>query len=255
LQEKLNGDFDLRNSILKSLRPDAVRFLEDRAILRRLSQGDILHDAGSKLTHAVFPHEGVVSMMADTADGRGIETVSVGNEGFIGICCILGGGTTNNRAVVQVEGYGSWISIADLDEAYTEFPCVGRSLLRYTKALTGQLMESVACNTLHSAEQRVSRWLLSAHDRVSTDSFHLTQQALSELLGLRRGTVNATSRLLMKIGAIKYHRGIVSIEDRSLLESKACSCHSRIRTIFETRSSTDEIENERNHLGAPVITA
>lgn len=234
----LRGDFDTNNCVIQALRPDAIRFLEERAIVRRLSQGQTLHREGDPLTHAIFPHEGVVSMMAKMQDERSVEKVSVGNEGFIGICCILGGGDTIGTAVVQVQGYASWISIEDLDEAYAQYPCVRAAMLQYAKSLIVQLMESVACNSLHRAEQRVSRWLLSAHDRVNSDTFPLTQAAISQVLGLRRATVSSACRTLMNEGAIKYSRGAVTITDRSVLEGNTCECYGRIQMAFRKISAT-----------------
>lgn len=234
-----SGDFGLKNLVLTSLNPKAINFLEERSTVRRLTQGQILYEEGDMFVNAIFPHEGVVSMMARMHDGRSVEKLSIGNEGFIGIGCILGGGKTINTPVVQVEGYASWISIDDLDQSYAKYPCVGTAMLQYAKRVIVQLMESVACNTLHGAEQRVSRWLLSAHDRVSSDSFDLTQQALSDVLGLRRATISSVSKALMDQGAIKYSRGKVTITDRGLLEAKACECYGRIRKAFEKVDPTE----------------
>jgi len=254
LADKIFGDFELRNKVIQALRPGAIAFLQERAILRRLSQGQVLHREGDKLTHAIFPHEGVISMMAEMQDGRSAEKVSVGNEGFVGICCILGGGDNPSTAVVQVEGYASWISINDLDEAYAHYPCVGAAMLQYAKMLTVQLMESVACNTLHGAEQRVSRWFLSAHDRVNSESFQLTQKAISEVLGLRRATVNSVSKALMDRGAISYSRGTVTITDRKLLEATACECYGRIHKAFENGGTTGIVRTNLTGLKTPIIS-
>lgn len=240
LIKNASGDFGLRNSVLKSLNPKAISFLEERSTVRRLTQGQVLYEEGDMFVNAIFPHEGVVSMMARMHGGRSVEKLSIGNEGFVGIGCILGGGKTISTPVVQVEGYASWISIDDLDESYAKYPCVRAAMLRYAKRVIVQLMESVACNTHHEAEQRVSRWLLSAHDRVSSDSFELTQQALSDVLGLRRATISAASKALMDQGAIKYSRGNVTITDRDLLETKTCECYGRIRKAFE-KNDPDEI--------------
>jgi len=253
LTTKIRGDFDTRNRLILALRPDAIHFLEERAIVRRLTQGQTLYQEGDQITHAIFPHEGVVSMMAEMQNGRRVEKVAVGNEGFIGICCILGGGDAISTSLVQVEGYASWISIKDLDEAYASYPCVGLEMLHYAKTLTVQLMESIACNTLHSAEQRVSRWLLSAHDRVSSASFQLTQKAVSEVLGLRRATVNSVCKALMDRGILDYSRGTVTITDSTLLEGTACECYGRIRKAFEVGGTTGIAGPSRKRIKTPII--
>jgi CRP-like cAMP-binding protein len=250
----MTGDFETQNKVFKALQPDATRFLESRAIVRRLSGGQLLHGEGEAFTHAIFPHEGVVSLMAQMQDGRSVEKVSVGNEGFIGISFILGSGKTISASVVQVPGYASWISIKDLDDAIAEYPCVRGAMLGYAKSLTVQLMESVACNVLHNAEQRVSRWLLNAHDRVNSDTFRLTQKAVSEVLGLRRATVNSVSKALMDRGAIRYSRGAVTITNRSLLEASACECYDRIRRGFDNGVTTGILNPNPKGIKTSIIS-
>ncbi|WP_244447206.1 Crp/Fnr family transcriptional regulator [Hoeflea sp. BAL378] len=237
MANEIRGDFDTRNKVIQSVRPDAVRFLESRSIVRRLTQGQTLYQEAEQFTHAIFPHEGVISLMAQMQDGRSVEKVSVGNEGFIGISFILGGARTISASIVQVPGYASWISIEDLDRAIAEYPCVRDAMMEYAKSLTLQLMESVACNSLHKAEQRISRWLLDAHDRVQSDTFQLTQDSVSQVLGLRRATVSSVCRALMAQGAIKYTRGSLTISDRDLLESNACECYDRIRLAFRRKDA------------------
>lgn len=237
MKTEMIGDFDTRNKILLALRPAAIAFLESRAVVKRLSQGQVLYKDGEPFTHAIFPHEGVICLMAQMQDGRSVEKASIGDEGFIGIAFIFGGGKTISEPMVQVPGYASWISIKDLDEAIENYPCVRDAMMRYAKSLTVQLMESVACNSLHKAEQRVSRWLLHAHDRVNSDTFQLTQQGISEVLGMRRATVSSVCNALMNAGALKYTRGNVTITDRSILEGRSCECYNRIRLAFANSGS------------------
>lgn len=237
MKTEMTGDFDTRNQILLALRPDAIAFLESRAVVKRLSEGQVLYKDGEPFTHAIFPHEGVICLMAQMQDGRSVEKASIGNEGFIGIAFIFGGGKTISEPMVQVPGYASWIAIKDLDEAIESYPCVRDAMMRYAKSLTVQLMESVACNSLHKAEQRVSRWLLHAHDRVNSDTFQVTQQGISKVLGMRRATVSSVCHALMNAGALKYTRGNVTITDRSILEARSCECYKRIRLAFANNGS------------------
>jgi CRP-like cAMP-binding protein len=233
LEAVSKGDFGIRNQVLLSVRPEAQLFLQPRLVTRRLTLGQVLYEDGAPFTHAIFPHEGVVSLMAAMQDGRSVEKASIGREGFIGFALIMGGGDAISTSTVQVPGYASWLSVADLEEAIAAFPCVGEAMMRSAQSLITQLMESVACNSLHSAEHRVARWLLHAHDRVGGDSFQLTQAALSQVLGLRRATVNAVCARLMSEGAIRYARGDVTITDRAQLEGSSCECYGRIRANFD----------------------
>ncbi|WP_291001566.1 Crp/Fnr family transcriptional regulator [Hoeflea sp.] len=229
----LTGDFDVQNRIFLDIRPEALEFLESKAVVKRLTQDQVLYEEGELVSHAIFPHEGVVSLMASMEDGRSVAKVSLGKEGFVGIAYILGGGHADSQPVVKVPGYASWISIEALDAAIEKYPCVRDAMMRYARSLTVQLMESVACNSLHKAEQRIARWLLEAHDRVNTDAFQITQNSVSEVLGLRRATVSAVCNALMNKGALSYSRGTVTVAERRLLEDSACECYDRIRREYQ----------------------
>ncbi|WP_244468747.1 Crp/Fnr family transcriptional regulator [Devosia limi] len=214
--------------MILELRPAAQEFLLSRSLTRKTFVGEVIYEDRAQFTHAVFPHEGVISLMAEMEDGRTIEKTSLGFEGFLGLALIMGGGVAISRSVVQVPGYTSWISVADLDEALAEFVCVREAMLRYAQALIVQTMESVACNGLHSAEQRISRWLLHARDRVMSDQFTMKQQTLSETLGVRRATVSAVCAQLQKDGILEYSRGELKIIDRPRLEQRSCQCYARV---------------------------
>jgi len=104
---------------------------------------------------------------------------------------------------------------------------------RHTEALFGHAIQSVACNALHSVEERFCRWLLTCHDRISTDTVALTQEFLADMLGVQRTTVTAVARSLQAKGVIRYRRGIVDIVDRGALQAMACECYGVIRGTYE----------------------
>src|SRR5438128_10763651 len=96
---------------------------------------------------------------------------------------------------------------------------------RYLEALVGVVMQSTACNAVHSVEQRLARWLLLAHDRVGRDEFPLTQEFVAMMLGATRPTVTLVAGTLQRAGLITYHRGQLTIIDREKLESASCECY------------------------------
>ncbi|CAG1015794.1 MAG: Crp/Fnr family transcriptional regulator [Rhizobiaceae bacterium] len=220
--------FEIRNRVLRSLRPAAMEFIGRRLVTRPIAAGEVIYEEGAPFTHAVFPHEGRLSLMAIMESGRTVEKTSIGPEGFLGFALVLGGGKAVSRSVVRVPGYASWLAVSDLDEAVAEFECVTQTMLRYAKALIVQLMETVACNSLHTADQRVARWLLHAIDSVRGESLDVTQQAIAESLGFRRATVNQVCATLMDAGVIGQARGNITVRDRFALESHACECYRRI---------------------------
>ena len=221
--------FPDRNTVLLALRPAAQQFIAQRSLTREIRAGETIYREGAPFTHAVFPHEGLISLMAEMTNGKTVEKLAVGNEGFLGFARIMGGAGAISTSVVQIGGYASWLSIRDLDEALEEFSCVRETMLRYARSLITQALEATACNSLHSADQRVARWLLGAHDRVSGDSFEITQESVSRVLGLRRATVSEVCSRLLAAGVIDYVRGTVTITNRAGLEQLSCECYARVR--------------------------
>jgi CRP-like cAMP-binding protein len=227
--EELTGTLDVRNRVILALLPKARSFLEERLLTRPMSAGDVIFKQGAPITHVVFPHDGVISLMTDMDDGRNIKKASVGREGVLGFHVALGEGNAIATCLVQVPGYASWLTVADLQEALTRFACVRKAMLRYAMSVVAQALDSVACNSLHLADQRIARWLLQTHDRMSSDTFPLKQTALAQALGLRRATVSAACSRMLDQGTIRYSRGTVTIIDRAGIESIACECYGRVQ--------------------------
>lgn len=222
--------YQIRNRIITSLRPPAQEFFATRAHTRQTFVGEVIYEDGMPFTHAVFPQSGMISLMAEMKGGRKVEKTSIGPDGFVGFGLLMGGGKAISTSIVRIPGYASWLPIRDLDEALAEFECVRETMLRYAKSLIVQLMETVACNSLHSAQQRVVRWLLMAHDSVEGDTLKLTQQAIADVLGLRRATVSEICSQFQVSRLLDYTRGEVTIVDRQALEVCACECYRRIRS-------------------------
>src|SRR5205823_2647487 len=98
------------------------------------------------------------------------------------------------------------------------------AVVRYSELRLAQTQQAAACNALHGAEARLSRWLLQSSDIIGADVVPLTQEFLSQMLGVRRTTVTAIARSLQETGMIRYSRGRIQISDRKRLESSACEC-------------------------------
>ena len=68
-----------------------------------------------------------------------------------------------------------------------------RLLRRYAAYSLRNAKQSVACNALHSLEERMCRWLLMTQDRVGQDKFRLTHELLAAMLGVRRQSVSVVA--------------------------------------------------------------
>ncbi len=192
----------------------------------------VLSEAGARLRYAYFPHGGVICLMAAMRKGIA-ETATIGAEGFIGFEALLGGSTASQRVLVQVGGTASRLPMAVLQTAVRRNRRLERLLLGYVRFFLVQVLQSVACNGLHSVRQRSARWLLMAHDRAGSDTFGLTHQFLAEMLGIHRPSVTLVARALQKAGLIRYSRGTIAIVDRKGLEKAACECYAIVRKALD----------------------
>ncbi len=192
----------------------------------------VLFEPGGIIDSVNFPRNCVVSLVTPLEGGAIVEVATVGNEGIVGVPHVLGGSLAV-RAVCSVAG---WADRMDASIFVKEVERDGplRDLVQdYLQALFGQISQAAACNRLHSSEQRLSRWLLMSHDRVGADEFVITHEFLARMLGSRRATVTLSAGILQAAGLIRYHRGRVSIVDRSGLESVACECYGVIERELE----------------------
>ena len=197
-----------------------------------LTPRTVLVESGAPLHHAYFPHGGVICLMAAMRKG-GAETATVGPEGFIGFEALLGSRIASQRVLVQVEGTASRLPIQTLADAAQESASLRGLLLGYVRYFLIQVLQSVACNGLHSVQERFARWLLMAHDRAGTDSFRLTQEFLADLLGIHRPSVTIVARTLQSAGLISYSRGLITITDRQGLEEATCECYDMVRQALQ----------------------
>jgi CRP-like cAMP-binding protein len=131
--------------------------------------------------------------------------------------------------------------------ALHEYPELRDMVERYTVAMMNQIMQSTACNHVHTVQQRMCRWLLMTHDRVGEDEFKLTQEFLAQMLGVRRPSVTVAAGKLQKAALISYQRGRIRVLDRAGLEARACECYAVVRREFERllpepSSSKDNVE-------------
>ena len=198
----------------------------------RLRLKQVLIESDTPITDVYLVREGVGSMVATEQEGGDIEVGTVGNEGFVGLPVLHGTDTMPYRVIVQVEGDAWRLSADTFARVVDERPVVRRLLLRYAQYFADQLAQSVACNRLHTLEERCARWLLMTHDRVHGDAFELTHEFLALMLGVRRAGVTVAMGALQGAGIVVYARGRVVIQDRPRLEEASCGCYHVTRTSF-----------------------
>jgi CRP-like cAMP-binding protein len=222
-QKQSNGH--LRNRLLTAIPPNAFSLFESDLRASTLKQGAIVQEAGEVVEQIWFPQTGMISLVVVTQEGVGIEAASIGREGSVGLHRGLGKRRSFTRAVMQVAGTISHISADAFERAVGQSEAIKDMITQYTEVLWVEAQQIAACNALHGAEARLARWLLQTQDRIESPSLPLTQEFLSQMLGLRRTTVTIVARALQKAGLITYRRGRIVIIDRAGLEEAACECY------------------------------
>ena len=188
---------------------------------------------GAKIGYIEFPCSSVYSSVLTMASGDTVEIGTVGNEGFTGINTLFSGNVATTTIFCQVPGVALRMAINHFRSEVRHNPRFHFILELYCQAFISQLEKSVACNKLHSLEQRAARWLLMTHDRVGHDELSLTQEFLATMLGVHRPTVSILAQKLADAGVLAYTRGKMKILQRSSLEKLSCECYTASRQEFE----------------------
>jgi CRP-like cAMP-binding protein len=190
-----------------------------------LEPGAVLVRSGDSIEHIYFPLSGMVAFIMEMPNGQTVATAVIGSEGATGIIAALGASRSPTTAIVRLAGTALQIAPARFQAALSRSGPLRHMIQTHTQALLAQFQNVAACNALHSVEARTARWLLQSHDRAEGDSLQLTQEILSELLGVRRTTVTHIVQKLRSSGAIRCNRrGTIEV-DRPVLEVSACECY------------------------------
>jgi CRP-like cAMP-binding protein len=175
----------------------------------------------------------VLSSVIASAEGGVVEAATIGNEGMVGIPALLGLDFTTAAVTSQVPGESLRIPTPSFVQALKQGGPLDMLLRRYIAFSLRSAYQAVACNALHAAEERMSRWLLTTQDRVGQREFSLTQEFLAEMLGVRRQTVQVVAGTLQTAGLITYRRGLIQVLDREGLEAASCECYETTKTLYD----------------------
>jgi CRP-like cAMP-binding protein len=232
----------IKNLILRSLPRQEYRELFASAAPVEIPLGRVLYHNGEEARHAYFPNSGVISMLHSIESGDMIEVGLIGCEGMAGLPIILGGTEVTNNALVQIKGQAIRINADVLRNEFNKGGKLQKLLLRYLHLRFECLARTVACNRLHTVDQRLAKWLAMMQGRSGADSFEITQETMSRMLGVRRSGVTVSAGDLQRAKLIRYSRGKIDIINTQGLESAACDC------LADFRMRTSSFVNEINQL-------
>lgn len=194
--------------------------------------GSVIYESGVKLSHVYFPTTAIVSLLYVMENGASAEIAVTGNEGFVGVSLFMGGESTPSRGVVQSAGRGFRMTAKALKEEIKRAPVL-HLLLRYTQALITQMAQTAVCNRHHTLDQQLCRWLLLSLDRLDGSELVMTQELISNMLGVRREGVTESAMKLQKADLISYARGHITVLNRAGLEKRSCECYAVVKKEYD----------------------
>jgi len=240
-----------RNRVLASLDEIDRAALEPHLAAVTLTKGAVLTEQDQAVDCVYFPETADLANVMIFADGRAVETSTVGSEGVSGLAAFLAHAPCAWRITVQIGG-SAWSLAADVFRKQVEAsPALLKRALQLTHDYQSQAAQTAACNAIHEVTPRLARWLLLVQDRTNQVDMALTQSDIATLLGVQRTTINAAAAELKTAGAIDYRRGRVRIQDRSVLRRVTCECYDAQRRRSEAlgvvaeRQLDDGIGSER----------
>jgi CRP-like cAMP-binding protein len=229
----LPREADVQNLLLAALpKADRDRLIPSLDVVP-LKLKDVLHKPGQPIREVYFPGGGFCSIVAVLEDGGMVEVATVGREGMVGTSATSETNAPTSATMVQGEtGVCYRMSAEAFRREMDRRGPFYDVMTRFSEALIGVVMQSTACNAVHTVEQRLARWLLMAQDRMEAEEFPLTQEFAAMMLGATRPTVTVVAGTLQRAGLITYHRGRVTIRDRKKLEAASCECYRAATNLF-----------------------
>jgi CRP-like cAMP-binding protein len=218
------------NKLLATLRHDDFNLLEGHFTIALLAQNTSLFNVDDEVEHVTFPLSGMVSLLVVLKNGDAVETATVGREGVVGAMTGLGLRMSRVRAVIQLSGVIARIPVPQFRKIAAASKAISNLCISYNETLLAQARITAACNISHHVEARFCRWLLQSRDRAESDVVPLTQEFLSEMLGVRRSSVTEVAIKMQDAGVINYTRGIIKITDLSKLKAVSCECYETLRS-------------------------
>jgi len=221
------------NRLLGALQSPSRQRIDPHLEPITLKLGATVCEAGGILKHAYFPEGSVLSLLTVLENGAAIETANIGREGAFGLFAAMYSRVSFNRCIVQLVGPMVRCPIELLQSEFKNSEHVRDLFVSYSETLLSQVQQTVACNALHTTEERMCRWLLMMHDRAQGEPLTYTHEFLAHILGANRKSVTLAAQSLQAAGLITYRRGNMQVLDRTGLEEASCECYAIVRERFD----------------------
>ena len=229
---------DIGNKILGALPQSEFKRLGEHLERVQFEKGEVFYVGGDTILYSYFPSNGLLSLVSTTETGASMELAMVGNEGIVGLSMINKTGFVPYAVTVPVATEAWKIKAQVLEKEFERGEALHDLVLAYLNILLAQISQTSICHRFHKLEAALGSWLLIIQERVNSDTLNLTQELISNALGVPRTGVTAAAGSLQKAGMIRYSRGRIEILDRAQLELNSCECYRIIRDKIRNFSKT-----------------
>lgn len=238
-------DFEIasENQLLSNLSLTTYQRLSPHIEKICLTSGTITHRSGEATVEVYFPATAIFSAVIAMNDGSTAEVALIGKEGLVGLSAILGSNTMVTNSIVQVSGTAFKLPRKIIQQEFQKEGELQLLLLIYTQAYIAHISHIAACNSLHTIEQRLARFLLFVHDYIPQETIPLTQKLISSMLGVRRASITEAAISFQSRKIIQYSRGKIAIIDRFQLEEIACECYGKIKSNYQVIAQQKLLDN------------
>lgn len=230
-----------RNWLIDQVEPQVRRSFAEAIRGVELPKGRVLLHPGDEVESVYFPEGSLIGLSSSTPAGEAVQTALIGWDGALGVFEACGTRTSRCQAEVLVEGTALAMAADDYRRMFDASEALRAGVHKHVELLLAESRQDVACNALHAVEARLSRWVLEALER-SRDGrvLPVTQEALSQMLGVQRTTITAAMSGLQARGVLRTARGAVQVLDRAALEKDACCCRETVLAARQEIYTSDD---------------
>jgi len=222
------------NNLLRRLSASDYALIAPQLEMSEEAAGELIYNPGDDVETVHFPcGPSLASYLITNEDGRDVETILVGREGAIGGIVSQGHLPAYSRITVKFGGPFARLRVGTLEAAKLKSATLRNLFARYADCMLAQVFQSIACNAIHTIEQRTAKWIISAMDRTDSDLVPLTHEQLATMLGVGRSYASRVVRTFKAERVLETRRGALLVRDYEALKSRACLCNDSVKAHFE----------------------
>jgi CRP-like cAMP-binding protein len=194
-----------------------------------IDRDTVLYQPGDPVDKVYFPcGRSLASFVLSLEGGREVDTLVVGHEGAVAGIINQRQSPAYSRIVVKLGGIFLSLETGKLEAAKQRSATLRGLFVSYADCVLAQLLQSVACNAVHSIEQRTAKWIVSTIERTGNETVPLTHEQLAGMLGVGRSYASRVIETFKAQRILETHRGALVIQDLAALRAKACRCNEGI---------------------------